>query len=955
MACGKRKSNIYTFLDLMAVGIGNTGGIGIFVLLGELTKNVAGPATIISIAVAAVAALLAGLCFAEFGSRFVKADTVYLYSYAYHGENVAFIFGWALTLQLVAGPDDFLINQRIVVTPPGKSYPGKLYPQLSDIIWPTSSLGFLGDTCAGNSPFLTQFPHISNRYMDNVTRSASVAKGIMTFVDALTHNEISNFLDGLIWTNTEYGFSYLDIFSPIIIIVLTILLIAGMKDSLLLRYILTSFTVLLILSIIIGGSFRAGKENWFPSGCFRDRPHGFFPFGLLGILRAAALAFYGFIGFDSLTVTGKEVANPKKLLPLNVTTVIFVVFLLYGGVCVILTLIHPYMDHIEAAALPFAFEHLKWYPFKWVVAVGAFSSFYSSLLGVTFELPKTIHSMATDGLLFRFLGKQYFKHQISLWAALIGSTLASIGACLFEFKVLVSLTAFVLFFLSTILAIDLTVLRYTISDDTMANPSEGTQDVLHPNGTTSASQMLALLFSSASNLPTRLTEKIVVTNMLFFCASSLGLVVIFTSFSDSLVGGAVGTIIPTAILSVILLFTLCSMMCQPKPPCSSPFKVPFVPLLPCFSIFLNLLLMSLLGSLSIIYFGIWMLTGMIPYFTCYCFKYCRGDLRSNSVFEINKLNALKLNDSILKINMDKKTFYEGAINPVFETDEPNITPLGNDDHEDSEKDSITPNHITEHITATVVSETFEEVDLKHSPVEVEKAPDNETTQLGNSQVDDEGVQWKCVAEIHTEDDLPEESYEMQVVDNTYNFLSHMVEEIGKDDVSDDAISSESDNQKGKRRDAPMKKEEDDGKESEGPKTSETSPQKVDNSTSPEPEETEKSNADENSKGERDLNDEHIKEFKEKLNILLKNQINMNDTLKRAISKYRSSSEEEWDESYEKSDGVQHNIKTLNKSQMKNKLEFLLAKGPPKRYSLRNSFNIKVKETDEKSLTGQAND
>lgn len=305
--------------------------------------------------------------------------------------------------------------------------------------------------------------------------------------------------------------------------------------------------------------------------------------------------------------------------------------------------------------------------------------------------------------------------------------------------------------------------------------------------------------------------------------------------------------------------------------------------------------------------------------------------------------------------MDKKTFYEGAINPVFETDEPNITTLGNDDHEDSEKDSITPNHITEHITATVVSETFEEVDLKHSPVAVEKAPDNETTQLGNSQVDDEGVQWECVAEIHTEDDLPEESYEMQVVDNTYNFLSHMVEEIGKDDVSDDAISFESDNQKGKRRDAPMKKEEDDGKESEGPKTSETSPQKEDNSTSPEPEETEKSNADENRKGERDINDEHIKEFKEKLNILLKNQINMNDTLKRAISKYRSSSEEEWDESYEKSDGVQHNIKTLNKSQMKNKLEFLLAKGPPKRYSLRNSFNIKVKETDEKSLTGQAND
>lgn len=128
----KSKSEMLSFLDLTALGLGNSMGIGIFVLLGILTRTIAGPAVVLSIFISAITAALsgakfycttkkkslpvlncqcnliarfdiAGVCFAEFGTRFLKADSAYSYCYSYHRENVSFIFGWALILEFIAG------------------------------------------------------------------------------------------------------------------------------------------------------------------------------------------------------------------------------------------------------------------------------------------------------------------------------------------------------------------------------------------------------------------------------------------------------------------------------------------------------------------------------------------------------------------------------------------------------------------------------------------------------------------------------------------------------------------------------------------------------------------------------------------------------------------------------------------------------------------------------------
>ncbi|NXU81581.1 CTR1 protein, partial [Oreotrochilus melanogaster] len=560
-------------LDLIALGVGSTLGAGVYVLAGEVAKEMAGPSIVLCFLVAALSSVLAGLCYAEFGARVPKTGSAYLYSYVTVGEIWAFITGWNLILSYVIG-------------------------------------------------------------------TASVARAWSAAFDNIIGNQISTFFKNKTTVHLPGVLAERpDFFALILIGLLTALLAFGVSESAIVNKIFTAVNLLVLIFVIIAGFVKGDIKNWqlseedymncsdldlldgtrktnFGSG-------GFVPFGLEGILTGAATCFYAFVGFDCIATTGEEARNPQRSIPIGIIVSLLICFMAYFGVSAALTLMVPYFLLNKESPLPEAFKAVGWEPARYAVAVGSLCALSTSLLGSMFPMPRVIYAMADDGLLFKFLSNINSRTKTPLSATIASGLLAAMMAFLLDLKDLVDLMSIGTLLAYSLVAVCVLILRYQFGQ--LNSPKamemlelyekEEERMIINP-ASAHQKEMLSLvtLFNPSVRTPTTLSGRIV-----YICVSVIAtlitvICVVLTLEVTALKDASVGWIVALVLLLVALLIPTIIVWRQPQSNAKLNFKVPFLPLLPIFSIFINVLLMVQLSAGTWVRFAIWMAVGFIIYF-----------------------------------------------------------------------------------------------------------------------------------------------------------------------------------------------------------------------------------------------------------------------------------------------------------------------------------------------------
>jgi APA family basic amino acid/polyamine antiporter len=332
--------------QLIALGIGGVIGAGIFVRTAAAIAQRAGPSVTIAFLLAGIGCAFAGLCYAEFASMIPVAGSAYTYSYATMGELVAWIIGWDLVLEYAVGAATVAIS----------------WSEYFNKVLELFGLHVPYEWC--HSPLETMGP--------------GGAHGIM------------------------------NIPAVVILLLTSLLLIRGIHESATVNNIIVIMKVAIVVAVIVVGWGFINPANhtpYIPAATTYTTPEGVtHPYGgIMGILGAAGVVFFAFIGFDAVSTAAQETVDPKRDMPIGILGSLVACTLLYVLFSHVLSGVATVQDfRTEGSEASVAFAISKYMTgFGWLanlVSVAILGGFTSVILVMLLGQSRVFYSMSCDGL-----------------------------------------------------------------------------------------------------------------------------------------------------------------------------------------------------------------------------------------------------------------------------------------------------------------------------------------------------------------------------------------------------------------------------------------------------------------------------------------------------------------------------------------------------------------------------
>lgn len=375
--------------DLAAFGIAAIIGAGIFSTIGTASSD-GGPAVIFLFIFTAIACGFAAFAYAEFASMVPVAGSAYTYSYVAFGEIIAWIIGWSLIMEYAIGNITVAISWSDYFTGMLESMHIHL-PQWIQMDYLTAHTGYdQAVAMMEGGKELTK--------LDPAIRSAYEA-----------------------WTSSPVigGFHLvLDIPALLIIILITWLVYRGMKESRNASNAMVVVKLAIILLVIAVGVFYVDTDNWNP----------FAPNGIGGILKGVSAVFFAYIGFDAISTTAEECENPQRDLPRGMMWAIIICTVLYVIIALILTGMVNYSELAVGDPLAYVFQklNLKW--MSGIIAVSAVIAMASVLLVFQMGQPRIWMAMSRDGLLPKKFAKIHPKHKTPSFSTVVVGFVVAVPA-----------------------------------------------------------------------------------------------------------------------------------------------------------------------------------------------------------------------------------------------------------------------------------------------------------------------------------------------------------------------------------------------------------------------------------------------------------------------------------------------------------------------------------------------